>query len=181
MRQRWISQGPLLLEPWNINMGRPDIKARARLRRWRSRRRVAAAHRGNSAGAAGMRRSPKHHASNPSPRAGLADSATMKGRTDANGVVIRVHVAANGNVGCSPLLLRQARRRDMSQPSDANPPILEFNSAGRLLRASALGSSPPAVHPRQGRVSGPPYQRPRETILSMPARNALEVPLNRKS
>ena len=66
--------------------------------------------------------------------------ASMKGPNGRKwGEVIRVHVAPNGHIWVFHRCFNDQPNGDATclNRGDANPPILEFNPAGRLLRRSA--------------------------------------------
>jgi len=68
--------------------------------------------------------------------------ATMKGPNGRKwGEVIRVHVAPNGNIWVFHRCFSDKPSGDATclNRGDANPPILEFNPAGRLLRGFGVG------------------------------------------
>jgi hypothetical protein len=95
------------------------------------------------------------------------------------GEVIRVHVAANGNVWVFHRCFYDKPSGDATclNRGDANPPILEFNPAGRLLNSFGAGLF---AHPhgftvdRHGNIWATDTND-EETILGMPARNAQGV------
>jgi hypothetical protein len=106
--------------------------------------------------------------------------ATMKGPNGRKwGEVIRVHVAANGNVWVFHRCFYDKPNGDATclNRGDANPPILEFNSAGRLLRGFGVGLF---AHPhgftldKDGNI-WTTDTNDQETILGMPAKNARGV------
>jgi hypothetical protein len=106
--------------------------------------------------------------------------ATMKGPNGRKwGEVIRVHVAPNGNVWVFHRCFYDKPNGDATclNRGDANPPILEFNSAGRLLRGFGVGLF---AHPhgftldKDGNI-WTTDTNDQETILGMPAKNALGV------
>ena len=92
------------------------------------------------------------------------------------GEVIRVHVAPNGNIWVFHRCFHDQPNGDATclNRGDANPPILEFNPAGRLLRSLGVGLF---AHPhgftvdQQGNIWATDTNDD-ETILGMPARNA---------
>ena len=68
--------------------------------------------------------------------------ATMKGPNGHKwGEVIRVHVAASGNIWVFHRCFSDTPHGDATclNRGDANPPILEFNPAGRLLESFGFG------------------------------------------
>ena len=68
--------------------------------------------------------------------------ATMKGPNGRKwGEVIRVHVAPNGNIWVFHRCFNDQPNGDATcvNRGEANPPILEFNPAGRLLRSFGVG------------------------------------------
>jgi len=106
--------------------------------------------------------------------------ATMKGPNGRKwGEVIRVHVAPNGNVWVFHRCFYDKPNGDATclNRGDANPPILEFNPAGRLLRGFGVGLF---AHPhgftldKDGNI-WTTDTNDQETILGMPAKNALGV------
>src|SRR5215510_9823625 len=108
--------------------------------------------------------------------------ATMKGPNGHKwGEVIRVHVAANGNIWVFHRCFNDKPAGDATcvNRGDANPPILEFNPAGRLLRSVGVGLF---AHPhgftvdRDGNIWTTDTNDD-ETILGMPAKDAKGVTL----
>ncbi len=106
--------------------------------------------------------------------------ATMKGPNGRKwGEVIRVHVAPNGNVWVFHRCFYDKPNGDATclNRGDANPPILEFNPAGRLLKSFGVGLF---AHPhgftldKDGNI-WTTDTNDQETILGMPAKNALGV------
>ena len=106
--------------------------------------------------------------------------ATMKGPNGRKwGEVIRVHVAPNGNVWVFHRCFSDKPNGDATclNRGDANPPILEFNLAGRSLRGFGVGLF---AHPhgftldKDGNI-WTTDTNDQETILGMPAKNALGV------
>ena len=68
--------------------------------------------------------------------------AGMKGPDGQNwGEVIRVHVASNGNIWVFHRCFSDTPHGDATclHRGDANPPILEFNPAGKLLKSFGVG------------------------------------------
>jgi len=108
--------------------------------------------------------------------------ATMKGPNGKKwGEVIRVHVAPNGNIWVFHRCFNDKPTGDATcvNRGEANPPILEFNPAGRLLRRFGVGLF---AHPhgftvdRNGNI-WTTDSNAEETILGMPAKNAQGVAL----
>jgi sugar lactone lactonase YvrE len=95
------------------------------------------------------------------------------------GEVIRVHVAPNGNIWVFHRCFYDKPNGGATclNRGDANPPILEFNPAGRLLRSFGVGLF---AHPhgftvdRNGNIWATDTNDD-ETILDMPAKNAQGV------
>ena len=111
--------------------------------------------------------------------------ATMKGPNGHKwGEVIRVHVAANGSVWVFHRCFYDKPNGDATclNRGDANPPILEFNSAGRLLKGFGVGLF---AHPhgftldKDGNI-WTTDTNDQETILGMPARNAQGVAMGQE-
>jgi len=106
--------------------------------------------------------------------------ASMKGPNGHRwGEVIRVHVAANGNVWVFHRCFHDKPSGDATclNRGDANPPILEFSPAGRLLRSFGVGLF---AHPHGFTVDKDGNiwttdTNDAETILGMPAKNAQGV------
>ena len=103
--------------------------------------------------------------------------AGMKGPNGRKwGEVIRVHVAPNGNIWVFHRCFHDQPNGDATclNRGDANPPILEFNPAGRLLSSFGVGLF---AHPHgftvdhEGNIWTTDTNDD-ETILGMPARNA---------
>jgi sugar lactone lactonase YvrE len=101
---------------------------------------------------------------------------TMKGPNGKKwGEVIRVHVAANGNVWVFHRCFNDKPSGDAScvNRGDSNPPILEFSPAGLLVRSLAVGLF---AHPhgftldRDGNI-WTTDTNDAETILGVPARD----------
>jgi sugar lactone lactonase YvrE len=92
------------------------------------------------------------------------------------GEVIRVHVAPNGNIWVFHRCFYDKPAGDATcvNRGDANPPILEFNPAGRLLRSFGVGLF---AHPhgftvdKDGNIWTTDTNDD-ETILGMPAKDA---------
>jgi hypothetical protein len=106
--------------------------------------------------------------------------ATMKGPGGRKwGEVIRVHVAPNGNIWVFHRCFNDKPSGDATcvNRGDANPPILEFNPAGRLLRSFGVGLF---AHPhgftvdKDGNIWTTDTNDD-ETILGMSAKNARGV------
>jgi hypothetical protein len=92
------------------------------------------------------------------------------------GEVIRVHAAPNGNIWVFHRCFNDQPNGDATclNRGDANPPILEFDPAGRLLRSFGAGLF---AHPHGFTVDKDGNiwttdTNDQETILGMPARNA---------
>jgi sugar lactone lactonase YvrE len=91
------------------------------------------------------------------------------------GEVIRVHLAPNGNIWVFNRCFHDKPTGDATclNRGDANPPILEFNPAGRLLKSFGVGLF---AHPHGFTVDKDGNlwatdSNDQETILGMPARN----------
>ena len=106
--------------------------------------------------------------------------ASMKGPNGKKwGEVIRVHVASNGNIWVFHRCFNDKPTGDATclNRGDANPPILEFSPAGRLLRRFGVGLF---AHPhgftvdRTGNI-WTTDSNAEDTILGMPAKNAQGV------
>jgi NHL repeat-containing protein len=106
--------------------------------------------------------------------------ASMKGPNGKKwGEVIRVHIAPNGNIWVFHRCFNDKPAGDASclNRGDANPPILEFSPAGRLLRHFGVGLF---AHPhgftvdRNGNI-WTTDSNAEETILGIPAKNAKGV------
>ena len=103
--------------------------------------------------------------------------ASMKGPNGHRwGEVIRVHVAPNGNVWVFHRCFHDKPSGDATclNRGDANPPILEFNPAGRLLKSFGVGLF---AHPHGFTVDKDGNlwttdTNDDQTILGMPAKNA---------
>ena len=103
--------------------------------------------------------------------------ASMKGPNGHRwGEVIRVHVAPNGNVWVFHRCFHDKPSGDATclNRGDANPPILEFNPAGRLLKSFGVGLF---AHPHGFTVDKDGNlwttdTNDDQTILGMPAQNA---------
>ena len=108
--------------------------------------------------------------------------ATMKGPGGRKwGEVIRVHVAENGNIWVFHRCFHDKPNGDATclNRGDANPPILEFNPSGRLVRSFGVGLF---AHPHGFTVdkTGNIWTtdtNDEEAILGMPAKNAQGVPI----
>jgi streptogramin lyase len=103
--------------------------------------------------------------------------ATMKGpRGQRWGEVIRVHIAPNGNLWVFHRCFNDKPSGDATclNRGEENPPILEFNPAGRLLRSFGVGLF---AHPhgftvdKNGNLWATDTNDD-DTILGMPAKNA---------
>ena len=103
--------------------------------------------------------------------------ASMKGPNGHRwGEVIRVHVAPNGNVWVFHRCFHDKPSGDATclNRGDANPPILEFNPAGKLLKSFGVGLF---AHPhgftvdKDGNLWATDTNDD-QTILGMPAQNA---------
>jgi len=106
--------------------------------------------------------------------------ASMKGPNGKKwGEVIRVHVASNGNIWVFHRCFNDKPTGDATclNRGEANPPILEFSPAGRLLRRFGVGLF---AHPhgftvdRTGNI-WTTDSNAEDTILGMPAKNAQGV------
>jgi sugar lactone lactonase YvrE len=111
--------------------------------------------------------------------------ASMKGPNGHKwGEVIRVHVASNGNIWVFHRCFNDKPNGDATclNRGDANPPILEFNPAGRLLKRFGVGLF---AHPhgftvdKDGNVWTTDTNDD-ETILGMPAKNAQGVTMGQQ-
>ena len=108
--------------------------------------------------------------------------ASMKGPDGRKwGEVIRVHVAPDGNIWVFHRCFHDKPAGDATcvNRGDGNPPILEFNPAGRLLRSFGVGLF---AHPHGFTVdkAGNIWTtdtNDEETVLGMPARDANGVVL----
>src|SRR5262252_1824121 len=108
--------------------------------------------------------------------------ATMKGPNGHKwGEVIRVHVAPNGNIWVFHRCFYDKPAGDATcvNRGDANPPILEFNPAGRLQRSFGVGLF---AHPHGFTVDKDGNiwttdTNDEETILGIPAKDAAGAPL----
>jgi len=91
------------------------------------------------------------------------------------GEVIRVHVAPNGNIWVFHRCFNDRPMGDATclDRGETNPPILEFNPAGRLLRSVGVGlfASPHGFTVDKDGNLWATDANDRETILGMPARN----------
>jgi hypothetical protein len=103
--------------------------------------------------------------------------AGMKGPNGRKwGEVIRVHVAPSGNIWVFHRCFNDQPNGDATclNRGDANPPILEFNPAGRLLRSFGVGMF---AHPHGFTVDKDGNiwttdTNDEETVLGVPAKNA---------
>jgi len=103
--------------------------------------------------------------------------ATMKGPKGHKwGEVIRVHVAPNGHIWVFHRCFNDQPNGDATclQRGDANPPILEFDPSGKLLKSLGVGLF---AHPHGFTVDTDGNlwttdTNDEETILGMPAKNA---------
>jgi hypothetical protein len=103
--------------------------------------------------------------------------ASMKGPNGRKwGEVIRVHLAPNGNIWVFHRCFHDKPTGDATclNRGDANPPILEFNPAGRLLKTFGVGLF---AHPHGFTVDKDGNlwatdSNDQDTILGMPAKNA---------
>jgi hypothetical protein len=111
--------------------------------------------------------------------------ASMKGPNGRKwGEVIRVHVAPNGNIWVFHRCFNDQPNGDATclNRGDANPPILEFNPAGRLLKSFGVGLF---AHPhgftvdKDGNIWTTDTNDD-ETILGMPAKNARGVTMGQQ-
>ena len=106
--------------------------------------------------------------------------ASMKGPNGRKwGEVIRIHLAPNGNIWVFHRCFHDKPTGDATclNRGDANPPILEFNPAGRLLKSFGVGLF---AHPHGFTVDKDGNlwatdSNDQETILGMPAKNAQGV------
>src|SRR6266513_4579209 len=111
--------------------------------------------------------------------------ASMKGPNGHKwGEVIRVHVAPDGNIWVFHRCFNDKPNGDATclNRGDANPPILEFNPAGKLLKSFGVGLF---AHPHGFTVDKDGNiwttdTNDEETILDMPARNAQGVTLGQE-
>jgi sugar lactone lactonase YvrE len=100
------------------------------------------------------------------------------------GEVIRVHVAANGNIWVFHRCFYDKPNGDATclNRGDVNPPILEFNPAGRLLKSFGVGLF---AHPhgftldKNGNI-WTTDTNDEATILGMPAKNAQGVTMGQQ-
>ena len=111
--------------------------------------------------------------------------ASMKGPNGRKwGEVIRVHVAPNGNIWVFHRCFHDKPNGDATcvNRGEANPPILEFNPAGRLLKSFGVGLF---AHPhgftvdKDGNIWATDTND-EETILGMPAKNAQGVTMGQQ-
>jgi hypothetical protein len=108
--------------------------------------------------------------------------ASMKGPNGHKwGEVIRVHVAPGGNIWVFHRCFYDKPAGDATcvNRGDANPPILEFNPAGRLLRSMGVGlfAHPHGFTVDQNGNIWTTDTNDDETILGMPAKDAKGVAL----
>jgi hypothetical protein len=84
-----------------------------------------------------------HAAKSVSPGARLADAARQDEGPDGRkwGEVIRVHIAPNGNIWVFHRCFNDQPNGDATclNRGEANPPILEFDPTGRLLKSLGVG------------------------------------------
>ena len=105
--------------------------------------------------------------------------ATMKGPHGKWGEVIRVHVAPGGNIWVFHRCFNDQPNGDATclNRGEANPPILEFDPSGKLLKTLGVGLF---AHPhgftvdRDGNIWATDTND-EDTILGMPAKNAQGV------
>jgi hypothetical protein len=111
--------------------------------------------------------------------------ASMKGPNGRKwGEVIRVHLGPDGNVWVFQRCFHDKPPGDATclNRGDANPPILEFNPAGRLLKSFGVGLF---GHPhgftvdKEGNI-WTTDTNDAETILGMPAKNAQGVTMGQE-
>ncbi len=106
--------------------------------------------------------------------------ASMKGPNGKKwGEVIRVHVAPSGNIWVFQRCFNDQPNGDATclNRGDANPPILEFSPAGRLIRSFGVGLF---AHPHGFTVDKDGNlwttdSNDQDTILGMPAKTAQGV------
>jgi DNA-binding beta-propeller fold protein YncE len=106
--------------------------------------------------------------------------ASMKGPNGKKwGEVIRVHVAPNGNIWVFHRCFNDKPNGDATclNRGDTNPPILEFNPAGRLMRSFGVGLF---AHPHGFTVDKDGNiwttdTNDQDTILGVPAKDARGV------
>jgi hypothetical protein len=111
--------------------------------------------------------------------------ATMKGPHGHKwGEVIRVHLAPDGHIWVFQRCFNDRPAGDATclNRGDANPPILEFDPAGRLLKSFGMGLF---AHPHGFTVDKDGNiwttdTNDAETILGMPARNAQGVTMGQE-
>ena len=117
---------------------------------------------------------------------GLADASREHEGPNGRkwGEVIRVHVAPNGNIWVFHRCFHDKPNGDATclNRGDANPPILEFNPAGRLLKSFGVGLF---AHPHGFTVDKDGNiwttdTNDEETILGMPAKNAQGVTMGQQ-
>jgi hypothetical protein len=110
--------------------------------------------------------------------------ATMKGPKGHKwGEVIRVHVAPNGNIWVFHRCFNDTPNGDATclNRGEGNPPILEFNPMGRLLRSFGVGlfARPHGFTVDKDGNIWTTDTNDAEAILGMPARNPRARPLIR--
>jgi NHL repeat-containing protein len=111
--------------------------------------------------------------------------ASMKGPNGRKwGEVIRVHVAPDGNIWVFHRCFHDKPAGDATcvNRGDANPPILQFSPAGRLLKSFGVGLF---AHPHGFTVDKDGNlwatdTNDQETILGMPAKNAQGVTMGQE-
>src|SRR5712691_1155258 len=111
--------------------------------------------------------------------------ASMKGPNGHKwGEVIRVHVAPSGNIWVFHRCFSDKPSGDATclNRGDANPPILEFNPAGKLLKSFGVGLF---AHPHGFSVDKDGNlwttdANDTDTILGMPAKNAQGVTMGQE-
>jgi streptogramin lyase len=111
--------------------------------------------------------------------------ASMKGPKGHKwGEVIRVHIAPDGNIWVFQRCFNDQPNGDATclNRGDANPPILEFNPAGKLLKGFGVGLF---AHPHGFTVDKDGNlwttdTNDEETILGMPAKNANGVTMGQE-
>jgi DNA-binding beta-propeller fold protein YncE len=111
--------------------------------------------------------------------------ATMKGPNGRKwGEVIRVHAAPNGNIWVFHRCFNDQPNGDATclNRGEANPPILEFDPSGKLVKSLGAGLF---AHPHGFTVDSDGNlwatdTNDEETILGMPARNAQGVPFGQQ-